>query len=895
MSLRNPQRCLHPASAMRVARPLLWKAGEASGPFRRGSGNVPAAFFTISALLGVASPAIAAPPIILFQPVEQRAISGGRTELGVSAQCAAGDNCTPGYQWLKNGEPLPGAVSRLLIFSPVRAKDAGSYQVIVRGGDGETHSRPVPLHVTGEPPAPGTLDPDFIVPKIENPQGGVRGTVYAIAPAADGGTLIGGDFTLVGGSPRPGLAKLTARGELDSTFLLTDIPSLPAVRCLAPVPGGWLAGGSASTVRKPWLAFIPSDGGRVVSVENGWSFQAVSGQEVRALLPLTDGRVMAGGTFTAASGAYTATRLLRLNADRTLDTTFPNSGWNAGVLALSLTPTGNIIAGGPFSLPKRCLARLLPDGTHDAAFAVPATGWSAAAEVSALAVMSTGRIIAGGKFSFTPAGSFTRWSVAAFQQGGEADANFAAKLNTDGKAEIRALLPDGPDNVIIGGRFTELTDADAAGSTFKVAWAGVARLKSSGRPANPQRSAAWDDRTVWSLAMDSLPDKSHRLLCGGDFAWPALRLTALRVEAPPSFAPVFLSEPVPRAAVLRAGDPLRISIAATAWPEPAWQWFHNGQPVAGAMGAELFIPNSQPVHAGRYTVRVTNAASSVTSAPVDVAIHPAPPGFAPVVAGSSSTPLSVAEFTSGYTSLRMAVPFAPARITATLRISHTDTNDLSATLIAPGGQRAQLFHQPDPTGRDFDNTVFDDSSTLQLSGALPPFRGTYQTGGALQSLRNSPPTGDWFLEIENDGGQTAVLESWQLMIEGAAAPVTYETWRAATLTGAVHTAPDEDADGDGYTNAQAWLFGPAPCAPDSTPGGLRQLYAASDGTLNIQWCGWQSAPYQLEWSANLTNWQPAAEGVDCFTTWISRTEPARRTHTLRLANPTARFWRLRGG
>ncbi|HWB03667.1 MAG TPA: proprotein convertase P-domain-containing protein [Verrucomicrobiales bacterium] len=838
----------------------------------------------------------ASPPVILFQPVEQRAVSGGRTEMGVSAQNAPGENGPLTFQWLRNGQPVPGAVNRLLVFSPVRAQDAGMYQVVVRSGDGETWSRSANVHVIGEPPAPGTLDTNFAAARIET-SGGGRATVYAIAPAADGGILIGGDFTLVGGVSRPGLARLTASGELDANFTLKGLPTNPVVRCLAAVPGGWLAGGMGFTVRRPWLAFIPADGGSVVNMENGWSFNATAGQEVRALLPLPDGRVLAGGTFTATTAGYTATRLLRLKADRKLDTTLPAANWNAGVLALARTAPGNILAGGSFSSPRRCLAQLLADGTLDPAFTVPSAGWSAVAEISALAVQSSGRIIAGGKFSFAPPkGSFTRSAITAFQPDGTPDLEFAARPNTDGKAEIRALLTDGPNDILIAGRFTDLTDADDEGNTFKTPWAGVARLDQDGRPSDPQRSAAWDDRTVWSLALTSVAGQPRRILAGGDFSWPAVRLTALRADAPPDSAPVIAEDPVPVSAVLRAGDPLRLSTAATAWPAPAFQWLRNGEPVPGATTAELFVPAAQPLHDGRYAVRITNALGTATSAPVEVSVYFSPPGFAPLAAGVSSTPLSIPQFTSNFSPVQITAPFAAARIAVALRLTHRDTNDISATLIAPGGQRAKLFTKPDPSGRDFDQTVFDDTSTLQLENSLPPFRGTYQTGGALNGLRSLPATGQWFLEIENGGGQTAVLESWQLVIEGTPEPVTYDTWRTSALAGLPKSAPEEDADGDGISNAQEWLFGPAPCDPGSATGGIHALTLTPDGDCLLQWQGWQSAAYQLEWSIDLRTWHRATEGIDYATLWTSRTEPSRTERAVRLTNPgTAAFWRLRGG
>jgi subtilisin-like proprotein convertase family protein len=519
--------------------------------------------------------------------------------------------------------------------------------------------------------------------------------------------------------------------------------------------------------------------------------------------------------------------------------------------------------------------------------------------------MSSGRIVAGGKFSFAPEGSFTRWGITAFRTTGMPDLLFAARPNTDGKAEIRALLPDGPDDILIAGKFTELTDSDAMGVTFKVSWAGVARLNSAGRPASPQRAAAWDDRTVWSLSIFTPSGKPRHLLAGGDFSWPATRLTALRADIPPDSAPVILNGPIPRSAILRAGDPLRLSVAATAWPEPAFQWFRNEQLIPDAVTAELFIPHvrspeeGQPADDGLYAVRVTNTAGTVTSAPVKVSVHLSPPGFAPLAAGASSTPLSIPQFTSNRSSVRVTVPFAATRIAVALRLSHKDVDDLAATLIAPGGQRTELFGKAFTerdflTGRDFDQTVFDDSSTLQLDESLPPFRGTYQAVSPLNNLRPFATTGDWFLEIENTGGQTAVLESWQLMIEGSPAPVTYESWRTSTIGGLPLSAPDEDADGDGFSNAQEWLFGPAPCDP-GTAAAAPGLTVAEDGSCLFQWQGWQSVVYQLERSTDLIHWQAAVEGVDYVSLWTIRTEPSRSDRAVRLTPPgAAGFWRLRG-
>ncbi len=62
-----------------------------------------------------------------------------------------------------------------------------------------------------------------------------------------------------------------------------------------------------------------------------------------------DGKVVIGGSFTQVNGV-TRTRIARLNADGTLDTTFDTSvGANNGVSAVAVQSDGKVIIGGDFT------------------------------------------------------------------------------------------------------------------------------------------------------------------------------------------------------------------------------------------------------------------------------------------------------------------------------------------------------------------------------------------------------------------------------------------------------------------------------------------------------------------------------------------------------------------
>ena len=52
----------------------------------------------------------------------------------------------------------------------------------------------------------------------------------------------------------------------------------------------------------------------------------------------------------------------------------------------------------------------------------------------------------------------------------------------------------------------------------------------------------------------------------------------------------------------------------SAVPDPAYEWLENGRPISGATQSTLTRTNAKPSDAARYTVRVSNASGTATSA-----------------------------------------------------------------------------------------------------------------------------------------------------------------------------------------------------------------------------------------------------------------------------------------
>jgi hypothetical protein len=96
-----------------------------------------------------------------------------------------------------------------------------------------------------------------------------------------------------------------------------------------------------------------------------------------------------------------------------------------------------------------------------------------------------------------------------------------------------------------------------------------------------------------------------------------------------SVAPAITRQPVSQTVPIR--NNATFSVTATADPSPAYQWRKDGAEIGGATDAAFSIAAVQLVHAGSYTVRVSNAVGSVESEAAVLTVgNPAdsPPVFA---------------------------------------------------------------------------------------------------------------------------------------------------------------------------------------------------------------------------------------------------------------------------
>lgn len=307
----------------------------------------------------------------------------------------------------------------------------------------------------------------------------------------DGRILIWGNFTSLAGQPRPGFGRLLADGTLDAGF---NPQGTPSVGCVVIQADGKIIVGGHKTAPSPAVVRLNADGTQDASfraeIDDYWA------AHVYAMALQSDGRLLVGGQFESSRGN---TNLARLNVDGTADLSFSPAvrkgiAAYARVHSLLLQPDGKIVLGGEFTTvcgePRTNIARLLPDGVLDAAFAPNCRG-----TVDSLALQANGQILAGCFFwnLVEPPSSMLRlWPNGAVDQ----------TFNPLVHGQVTSIVLQADGKILIGGSFATL---------FGMQGNGIARVHSDGT-LDPQ-FLIWADAQANSLSLQS----DGRLLVGGTF------------------------------------------------------------------------------------------------------------------------------------------------------------------------------------------------------------------------------------------------------------------------------------------------------------------------------------------------------------------------------------------
>lgn len=244
--------------------------------------------------------------------------------------------------------------------------------------------------------------PDGLVDNTFNIGSGFNSQVYAMAIQSDGKTIVAGNFTNYNSptNSQMRIVRLLADGSRDASFNISNGANGIIETLLIQPDGKILIGGRFTTfdgISKPKLVRLNSDGSIDSSFDIGTGFDKYF---IYAIALQSDGKIIVGGNFLVYNG-IAQKRILRLNANGSLDTTFNSGiGFNKGdVRSILVQPDDRVLVGGTFSgtyknFTSLRLIRLLKNGDYDDSFDARLNN-----KLYSMAFTSDFRLLIGGDFN----------------------------------------------------------------------------------------------------------------------------------------------------------------------------------------------------------------------------------------------------------------------------------------------------------------------------------------------------------------------------------------------------------------------------------------------------------------------------------------------------------------
>jgi uncharacterized delta-60 repeat protein len=222
------------------------------------------------------------------------------------------------YQWMKDGEVIPGETRQGLVINPVTAADVASYSVAVSDAEPSTVTSAAAA-LTLRTPVAGDLDFSFLGGTVP------VGPIYNMVTQSDGRIIVVGSFKNIGGAIRNAVARLNADGTADHSFgygqsgaSVSDLQAAHVYSVALQNDGKILIGGIFSMVNgvaRSGIARLNSDG----TLDTGFANGLTGDRIIRAIAVQGDGKILIGGFFQTIYGAARGS-IARLNSDGTLDT-----------------------------------------------------------------------------------------------------------------------------------------------------------------------------------------------------------------------------------------------------------------------------------------------------------------------------------------------------------------------------------------------------------------------------------------------------------------------------------------------------------------------------------------------------------------------------------------------
>ena len=304
----------------------------------------------------------------------------------------------------------------------------------------------------------GTKDSSF------NSGTGFNDNVISIVLQSDGKIIVGGSFTTYNGTTANKIVRLNPDGSIDSSFNTGTGFNGGVSQAIFQSDGSLLVGGSFTTYNGTTvnrIVRLDSDGSIRSYINLGTGFN----NTVSSISEQADGKIIVGGSFTSFNGT-TSNRIVRLNYNLTKDTSFntgagSGQGFNGAVSFISPVINGQIIVGGAFTSYKNGatankIVRLNSDGSVDSSFN---TGTGFNENVVSIVLQSDGKILAGGRF--TTYNGTTANRIIRLNSDGSIDSTFNTGTGFNGGVSVASISLQEDGKILTGGSFTSYKDIES--------------------------------------------------------------------------------------------------------------------------------------------------------------------------------------------------------------------------------------------------------------------------------------------------------------------------------------------------------------------------------------------------------------------------------------------------
>ena len=291
---------------------------------------------------------------------------------------------------------------------------------------------------------------DLIFPLGPSFGTGFNATVLTVAIQSDSKIVIGGAFTAYQGTTSNRIIRLNVDGSIDTSFNIgtgfnNQVRSVAIQSDNKVIVCGDFTAYNGTTSNR--IIRLNTDGSLDTSFNVGTGFNNFT----ESVAIQSDSKIIIGGTFTAYQGT-TSNYIIRLNTNGSIDTSFTvGTGFTASVLTVVIQSDSKIVIGGAFTAyngtTSNYIIRLNSNGSVDTSFNV-GTGFNS--NTRSVAIQSDSKIVVVG--DFTAYNGTTSNYIIRLNSNGSVDTSFNVGTGFNNLVLIINIQPDG--KILTGGTFT---------------------------------------------------------------------------------------------------------------------------------------------------------------------------------------------------------------------------------------------------------------------------------------------------------------------------------------------------------------------------------------------------------------------------------------------------------